>query len=84
MKYKEYLNELRNDVIQKLTAFHKAENELSLEGNGFIDKSYIDKREKTYKQWQEAHNNFTSILSFIVKNQIALDQEVDLKKLNNI
>ncbi|MDQ3192159.1 MAG: hypothetical protein M3Q58_11260 [Bacteroidota bacterium] len=50
MNYRNYIQDLHKDVMQKLTSFFKAEDELALEGNGFIDKIYLDKNMTTSAQ----------------------------------
>lgn len=79
MTYKNYSEALRKEILIALGAYHKAEDELANEGEGggFIDKKYFDKVAKTYSKWQEATNTFNTFLSFVVKNGIDLNTELN-------
>lgn len=72
MTYKEYLNILHKETAEKMDLYIKAETQLSRE-NGFIDKALFDTVMEAKKTWQEAHNKYYSMLSFIKNNNINID-----------
>lgn len=69
MTYKEHLDWLHKDSVDKMGLYIKAENELS-KVSGFFDKSLFDKSVAAKKEWQEAHNRYLNLLSYIKSNNI--------------
>lgn len=72
MTYREYLEELHKDSVDKMGLYIKAEKELS-NASGFFDKSLFDRSVIAKKNWQNAHNKYLDMLSFIKNNNINPD-----------
>lgn len=72
MTYREHLTLLHKDSAEKMGLYINAESELS-NVNGFFDKSLFDKTAAAKKKWQEAHNKYYNMLSFIKTNNIDID-----------
>lgn len=72
MTYRDHLNILQKVMEEKMSLYINAENKLSKE-NGFVDKLLLDNVVITKKKWQEAHNKYYSMLSYIKNNNINPD-----------
>jgi len=73
MTYREYLALLHKDSVEKLGFHVQAENELA-KAEGFFDKSLFEKTLATKKEWQDAHNKYYSLLSYIKSNKIDVNR----------
>ncbi|MBI3500348.1 MAG: hypothetical protein HY063_00990 [Bacteroidetes bacterium] len=78
MTNRECLKKMHQKVIDAFSKLLKADEELFAQGNGFIDKKFIDAHYETYKNWQDAQNEFNKFLSFILKEKRGLDDEIGI------
>jgi hypothetical protein len=58
----ELLEKSRLDVLEKYSKYLKAEETLARQANGFFDKKYWEDFLLSKTQWQEAANNFYTLL----------------------
>lgn len=75
MTYIEYFNDLTGAISRAIIKINYASNELSKQGNGFIDTSFINEVLKRQKDWQELQNEFhTSLIMAKEQGKKGLDE----------
>lgn len=78
MTYLTYLESLRKIASEKQIKVVKADEEITNQGNGFVDISIFDNYQKAHYEWQIALNNINGLLSFICKNGLNLNDEISI------
>lgn len=78
MTYGEYITKLREEAAHKFANYLRAETELLDQGNGFIDKEFIDQYKNAYSEWQTSQNTFNEVLSFLIKIDIDWNNEIGI------
>ncbi|WP_295720498.1 hypothetical protein [Mucilaginibacter sp.] len=76
MTYLTYLESLRKIASEKQIKVVKADEEITNQGNGFVDISIFGNYQKAHNEWQIALNNITGLLSFISQNGLNLNDEI--------
>jgi hypothetical protein len=65
MTYQEYFEQLRTDFAVKTDVYIKAEQKLTEEGNGFLDKKVLEDFTRAKIEWQNSANSYNSFLDFV-------------------
>lgn len=73
----EILKQANDERLEALEKYLKMEKKLENEGNGFIDKITLDKRNAAKIDWQEKHNRFYGMLSKMKDNDENQTENLD-------
>ncbi|MGV3599322.1 MAG: hypothetical protein ACO1PI_15780 [Bacteroidota bacterium] len=77
MTYRELIKKSGKDAVKELGVLLKIEDSLKNCEDRDEEKTLKRLKQQAYKNWQKTQNNFLKLMSYVIKNNISLDNEID-------